>query len=309
MRTNLFLSATAIAAFTTIGASVASANLLITYGTNSAGLFSDSGTLLRTYATDLSNPQGITSDAAGNVYIADLNNTRVRMYNGSTGEFIRDVLDATDPTQARSTYGLVSTGTLLATASTLTTGATQLAIHNPSSSNNFTAFNNSVGAGYYDLAYRASDNKIFATLDGYGVQRFDGTTFGYETNVISVAAPTGIALDPSNLYVSTQSGTVTKYDFVKAADPLTAATAQNDAFITGLGYITSVASSPTSLIVADYGTNAVRTYSLAGVNESSFPVSGPASVYYTTVAVPEPTTLGLAGLAVVGLLGRRRRTA
>src|SRR5688500_7207871 len=90
MKTKTFLLALTAMAAAALTPTSAQAGLLVTYnGGTSLGLFSDTGSLIRTYTTSLSGGEAVAADASGNVYVC--NGGLIEMYDIATGNFLRNI--------------------------------------------------------------------------------------------------------------------------------------------------------------------------------------------------------------------------
>lgn len=290
----------AVCAAALMVSSMASAVLLISYDGSKLGLFTDAGALIKNYATDLGNPQGVAVDSFGNAYVADLDNKRVRMYN-SAGTYVRDVMDNTYSGGSSPTgLAMRADGQLIVMADIGATEA-QFTTFNTAATNDWETYNNhgTFGAGYRGCYYAASQDRFYATT-GDWVQYFAGSNLQtWEGNVCQLGSTAaGLAMDATgNVYAASAGGYIGKWDGGIILYP--------EFISTGLSFPLGVVVNGANLYVANSVGGNVQTYNLSGTLQSSFNISNPAYMAYTTI-IPEPAALSLLGLGVVGLLRRKR---
>jgi hypothetical protein len=262
------------------------ADIYLTYGNNSLGLFTDAGVLVRNVATNLSNPQGVAVDGSGNVFVADYGNKCVRMYDIS-GNFVRDVV-STNYSGGSTPSGLAvrANGQLIVTLNLGNDPAhDQFVTFNTAATDDWSTYNHygTFGAGYRGGYFSTSQNRFYASLDGW-VQYFDGLSLAYAGNAFPLGGASGITMDGSgNLYAVSYGGYITKWDGVNA---------QNYAFIkTGLNFPLGITynSAANDLSVANYTGGNVQSYDLNGGLLGSFNVDHPAWLAHTTNTVHSVT--------------------
>lgn len=94
----------------------ASASVLVTYnGGTHLGFFSDSGTLISNFATDLVGSSAVTTDSSGNVYVGT--GGQIRMYDIATGNFVRNILSGGYTTVSGLTFNPANPTQLIVMAS------------------------------------------------------------------------------------------------------------------------------------------------------------------------------------------------
>lgn len=302
--TRNLLAALAVSAIT-IGS--AQANLLVSSG-SSLLLYDNSGNTLRTYATDLSNAQGVAVDPSGNAYVSDLGGSRIRMYD-SAGAFVRNVMDATyGGGTAPNPFALAWNPTvngLAATVSDVTTaGNTRMVNFDITTTNVNIGAGQSLGGAYEGLTYSSGSGGILYANVSNVSQFFTagGPTFagGYFTGD-SGAALKGIAISPlvdrkyiadfanSKIYITQGAGSPS-INGNGLTNPL------------GITYDTAL----NNIFVGNFGAGNIKQYDSDGVFIGT--INAPASYLAYTTVVPEPSTLAL-GLLALTALGLRRRRA
>lgn len=300
------------------------ANRVFLYNANSGTTTSIAGNGTAGFSGDgtpatlgmLNGPTAVTADSAGNVYIADTGNNRVRRVDGATG-FI-------------STYAGGGTGTFCNTVTdTFGNGcpATQAILNKPdglaidtinnlfiaeAGANAIRRVSNSTFAAPYIFQF-AGGTSICPTGDGFGDGcTAIGSTPTYTTGLV-FNAPAGLAIDSNfNLYVAdTGDNAVRKIGITSTLSTLVLGATQ------GLKSPTSVAlDAAGNLYIADTGNNDVRVLSTAGALSTIMGISGTAGAGPSLVPappLPQPTatqvqlgsitsfTSPLGGVAVSGV--------
>jgi hypothetical protein len=290
--------------FTTLAASAfavgsAQAAILVSSGSWNR-LYSDTGTMLKSYTETDANYQGNTVDLAGNVYFADFS-FGIKKYNGTTGAFIGNTTDNTFFGAAWPLYGISSKGTAtpagdLIASYTLGSNA-HFAFLNTGTTNT-TGLSPAFGPTYEGINWSKEVGLMYATNSAGVLQVFDGAG-NYLTGVGVGTAPKGVVRDDFNdmQYIADFGGSVWRWDGVNAPS----------VFISGLtnAYgVTAVGNG--DIWVSDFGTGNLNRYNSSGVLQSSFNV-GANATYITYTTIPEPASMGLLALGLP-LLARRRRT-
>ncbi len=287
--TSLLVSVGLAAAFS-IG--TAHANLLIAYNPDGVannfqvGLFSDTGTLLRTYGTGFGNGQHVIVDDVGNGYFADAS-TGVYKYDLATG--VGGLL-YNDATPIGLGFNSTRPGEILVA---LTTGVVRI------NSNSGATLATLSGGVYYDAFYNPVANQVIAAYNGTSAQTLDPVSLALSgaTPVItgSIQATTSLA---GVLYFAGNTGEIRN---------------ESNALIYTFGGASpnayDISNNGTNLIAADYSNGVISTFTTGGTLVNSFDLGSAASGVAFT-AIPEPSTYALfviAGLAV--LVFRRRRAA
>jgi len=159
-----------------------SGNVSIVAGNGTAGYSGDGGVAT---STELKNPWGLGIDSAGNIYIADRSNCRIRKVTVATGHI------STVAGTGTCTYS--GDGGL----------ATSAAIHNPSSAIVFDSLGNWYFADQYNYRIREvnASTGIITTVAGNGTAGYSGD--GAAATSAEINGPSGVALDSSgNIYIS-----------------------------------------------------------------------------------------------------------
>lgn len=287
----------------------AQANLFIANGTN-LSLYTNSGTLLTNFATDLSNPQGVAEDPSGNVYVSDLGNNTIRMYN-SSGTFVRNVMtSAYSGTGTPQPFALTWNGnTNKLTASVSSSGGLYGShiVDFDVSGTNISSGATDVGGNYEGLAY---NNTVIYAAVGANIQWFS-TNPNAHAGTLAYAGVAGSAFKgfaynagaDRKIVADFGAGLVTQVGW---NDPVNIATGLNQPM--GVIYNSSL----NQVIVTEFGAGKVNFYNFTTNNlDSSFslaPGLAPSYLAYTSNAIPEPATWALLalGLTVVVTLRRRR---
>lgn len=326
----------AFAAVSLVASISASSAQVYVSGGNTLSLYSESGSLLQTFASDLADARGVTVDPSGNVYVADYGSAlglgSIRKYD-SSGAFLGNVLTSSYYAGASpialgwslSLNGLITTMNINPTpAGGGAVGA--IAVLNPNSTDATLAVNGSVGTDYFGVAgvQKSTGDVIYANAnivagpDGF-YQIFDGTTAAYSgSNYGTSYSPTG----PNSGFAGIIAGVAVKDDgigdndlaFVASPTANLLQQVDNTGAVTslvssGLNQPTGVAYSPASdtLFVANFGDGSISQYDLFGSQVgSSFTV--PTGATYVAM-VPEPSTMALAGMGLAAALwfAKRRR--
>jgi len=301
--TRNILAAIAVSA---IMVSTAQANLLVSSG-STLRLYTTTGTLITTYATDLSNAQGVAVDPSGNAYVSDLGGSRIRMFD-PLGGFVRNVMDATygggtAPLPFALAWNPTVNG-LAATVSNVTTaGNTRMLNFDVTTSNTIIGLGQSLGGNYEGLTYKNEFGGIlYATVSNVGQffnatgPAFNGGFFTGDTG----AQLKGIAISPlvDRKYIA---------DFANNRVYITQGSG-SPGITTGLNQPLGITYDPSlnNIFVANFGDNNIKQYDSDGVFIATITV--PAS-YLAYTAIPEPSTLALGLVALTALGLRRRRRA
>jgi sugar lactone lactonase YvrE len=255
-------------------------------------------------AAELSSPNGIAVDAAGNLYIGDTGNQRIRKVTAATGVITT----------------IAGTG-VAGYVATQDGGPAMTAELNSPAGVALDSFGNLYIADAVNRRVRKVDAKtgIITTVAGAGTASTPSTTFGGQAKATYLTSPLGVAVDASgNLYiadslyveqVSADTGIITavagngSYGYVAAQDggPATAAE---------LDYATAVAlDSAGNVYIADSGNNRVRKVSMfsgaidtiAGTNGGGYLVNqdgGPATSAYLNA--PEGVAVDASGNVYIG---------
>jgi hypothetical protein len=170
---------------------VASTNIISTVvGTGTAGYSGDGGSAA---AAELNGPRGIAFDDAGNLYIADTNNYRIRMVSAATGTITTIA--------GNGTGGYTGDGGL-ATSAEISSNA--FAVFVDANENvYFSDKNNQV------IRKVTASSGIIHTIAGTGTYGYSGD--GGAATSAKLNSPAGLALDASgNLYLSDQGNNVVR---------------------------------------------------------------------------------------------------
>lgn len=268
-------------------ASPAQANLIVSHGTNSLSLFTDSGTKILDYSTTLANPQAVTTDNSGHVYVAEWGtgayNGNVKMYDIASGEFIRDILPpnlyaptgvAFNPAHPDEIIVIGEYGAGVSQLGRWFTSATGVP-----------AAANSVGAPYAGLYYNptipgGAPEGIYAAAPGGAVQQYNSSTLNWGSLAdpqipdIYPSAPNGITGIGNDLYFSSNTGIITKYSG-GVLTPLN--------INPGGDYYYGITTDGTDLWVAQYGTGFAARYDTSGALKSYFAAPYAVGIAYTTI--------------------------
>ncbi len=279
VRSGFLLRAALALVFTLTAAFTGRADLYITYGTTKLGLFTDTGVWVRDFATDLSNPQGVAVDPVGNVYVSDLGNSRIRMYN-KVGNFVRNVMTPSYGGGTPRPIGLAwnpSADKLAATVSGTASGThiVNFDVTTENSASGVTGF----GGNYEGLTY-ADNGHLYATVTD--VSQFftaNPVTYGGTWFPNTGGALKGIAIKTSvdRKYIADMNlGKV----FITGGTDITGLSAP-----CGVIYVSSL----DTIFVAEIGASLVHRYSDSGSPLASFAVAGPVYMAYTTNTVHSVT--------------------
>lgn len=293
----------AVCATALMMSSMVSANVIISYG-SSLGLFTDSGVKIRDYATNLSNPQGVVTDNAGNVYVADWGNGQVKMYNIATGAFVRNVVDNAVYSPTGLAFDPANPGAIIMIASYSSTNS-QLGIWATGSTNISGTVNSDLGAPYGSAYYfpgiaaRGWAAGIYVASAGSVFQKYDPTTLvaiGGDLTVGGAGAITGTAAD---LFLTGNATAVGGY-IQRVSDSALIASGLT-------GAPTGITNDGTNVWAALYGNGMVAQYnaSTGAVMNYFTTTAAPVSIAYTTI--PEPATLAILGLGGLAMSQRRKR--
>ena len=295
--------------------SSAQANLLIAYNPDGVasnfqlGLFSDTGTLLQTYATGFSNTQRVTVDGSGNGYMADAG-TGIYKYNLTTaaggvlfnqagytplglgfnsnrpGEILISGIDNT-PANPPDGSGAPGSGNDSIARIDSTTGAFLASFR--------------AGGDYTDIDYDSGTGQLIGAIGIQLAQTFDPVTLAYGINLppITGNSQTTTSLNGVLYYGLTNGQIRTQSDSLIYT--LSGGASPNAYDITNDG---------TNLIAVDYTNGIVSRFTTGGTLINSFDVGAAASGVAFT-AVPEPSTYAYAlmGFSGLALLAFRRRRA
>ena len=288
--------------FTTLAASAfavgsAQAAILVSSGSWNR-LYSDTGTMLKSYTETDANYQGNTVDLAGNVYFADYG-FGIKKYNGTTGAFISNVTDNTFYGAAWPLFGITAeTGTTLMASYNLGANAHFVGL-NTSATDTQVSISSAYGPSYEGLNYSQEVGVLYATTsNGGGLLQYFDATGNYMNGVAVGTAPKGVVRDDFNdmHYIADFGGTVWRWNGVNAPS----------VFISGLTNAYGVtAVGDGDIWVSDFGTGNLNRYNSSGLLQSSFNV-GANATYITYTTIPEPGAALLGGMGLLALLRRRR---
>ena len=288
--------------FTTLAASAfavgsAQAAILVSSGSWNR-LYSDTGTMLKSYTETDANYQGNTVDLAGNVYFADYG-FGIKKYNGTTGAFISNVTDNTFYGAAWPLFGITAeTGTTLMASYNLGANAHFVGL-NTSATDTQVSISSAYGPSYEGLNYSQEVGVLYATTsNGGGLLQYFDATGNYMNGVAVGTAPKGVVRDDFNdmHYIADFGGSVWRWDGVNAPS----------VFISGLSNAYGVtAEGDGDIWVSDWGTGDLKRYNSSGTLQSSFNV-GTGITYITYTTIPEPGAALLGGMGLLALLRRRR---
>ena len=288
--------------FTTLAASAfavgsAQAAILVSSGSWNR-LYSDTGTMLKSYTETDANYQGNTVDLAGNVYFADYG-FGIKKYNGTTGAFISNVTDNTFYGAAWPLFGITAeTGTALMASYNLGANAHFVGL-NTSATDTQVSISSAYGPSYEGLNYSQEVGVLYATTsNGGGLLQYFDATGNYMNGVAVGTAPKGVVRDDFNdmHYIADFGGTVWRWNGVNAPS----------VFISGLTNAYGVtAVGDGDIWVSDFGTGNLNRYNSSGLLQSSFNV-GANATYITYTTIPEPGAALLGGMGLLALLRRRR---
>jgi sugar lactone lactonase YvrE len=250
----------------------ATTHLYISSGT-ALSKYTISGSLVADLATDLSNSQGVAVDPSGNVYVSDLGNGRIRMYDAS-GVFVRDVMDATygggtTPQPFALAWNATAGGLAATVSDVTTTGNTRMVNFDVSTTNTIIGAGQSLGGNYEGLAH-AANGYLYATVSNVA-QFFTaiGPAYAGGLGVTGASSLKGIAYKDS-----TDEKFIVDFNLGRVS-VLNADTT----LITGLTTPLGITYSPVldTLFVANWGLGEVLQYTTAGVQVgSAFSVPGAA---------------------------------
>ena len=288
--------------FTTLAASAfavgsAQAAILVSSGSWNR-LYSDTGTMLKSYTEADANYQGNTVDLAGNVYFADYG-FGIKKYNGTTGAFIGNTTDNSFYGAAYPLFGITAkTGTNLMASYNLGANAHFVGL-NTSATNTQVSISPAYGPSYEGLNYSQEVGVLYATTsNGGGLLQYFDATGNYMNGVAVGTAPKGVVRDDFNdmHYIADFGGTVWRWNGVNAPS----------VFISGLTNAYGVtAVGDGDIWVSDFGTGNLNRYNSSGLLQSSFNV-GANATYITYTTIPEPGAALLGGMGLLALLRRRR---
>ena len=288
--------------FTTLAASAfavgsAQAAILVSSGSWNR-LYSDTGTMLKSYTETDANYQGNTVDLAGNVYFADYG-FGIRKYNGTTGAFIGNTTDNSFYGAGWPLFGITAkTGTDLMASYNLGANAHFVGL-NTSATDTQVSISSAYGPSYEGLNYSQEVGVLYATTsNGGGLLQYFDATGNYINGVAVGTAPKGVVRDDFNdmHYIADFGGTVWRWNGVNAPS----------VFISGLTNAYGVtAVGDGDIWVSDFGTGNLNRYNSSGLLQSSFNV-GANATYITYTTIPEPGAALLGGMGLLALLRRRR---
>ena len=288
--------------FTTLAASAfavgsAQAAILVSSGSWNR-LYSDTGTMLKSYTETDANYQGNTVDLAGNVYFADYG-FGIKKYNGTTGAFIGNTTDNSFYGAGWPLFGITAkTGTDLLASYNLGANAHFVGL-NTSAPNTQVSISPAYGPSYEGLNYSQEVGVLYATTsNGGGLLQYFDATGNYMNGVAVGTAPKGVVRDDFNdmHYIADFGGTVWRWNGVNAPS----------VFISGLTNAYGVtAVGDGDIWVSDFGTGNLNRYNSSGLLQSSFNV-GANATYITYTTIPEPGAALLGGMGLLALLRRRR---
>ena len=288
--------------FTVLAASAfavgsAQAAILVSSGSWSR-LYSDTGTMLKSYTETDANYQGNTVDLAGNVYFADYG-FGIKKYNGTTGAFIGNTTDNSFYGAGWPLFGITAkTGTNLMASYNLGANAHFVGL-NTSATNTQVSISPAYGPSYEGLNYSQEVGVLYATTsNGGGLLQYFDATGNYMNGVAVGTAPKGVVRDDFNdmHYIADFGGTVWRWNGVNAPS----------VFISGLTNAYGVtAVGDGDIWVSDFGTGNLNRYNSSGLLQSSFNV-GANATYITYTTIPEPGAALLGGMGLLALLRRRR---
>ena len=292
-------------------ASPAQANLIVSHGTNSLSLFTDSGTKILDYSTTLANPQAVTTDNSGHVYVAEYGTPgsydgNVKMYDIASGAFIRDILPSNLYAPTGLAFNPANPGQIILIGQ-YSAVANQLGIWNTNATNSVVASHSGLGAPYAGLYYNptisgGAAEGIYAAAPAGAVQYYKSSTLNWGPNEIpaipdiGIGGPNGITGLGTDLFFASNGGVVTKDSGGVLTTIVTGI--PGDAFF-------GITNDGTDLWVAQYSSGYAGRYSTSGALTGYFALTNPAGIAYTTI--PEPSAYGMALVAGTALLTRRKR--
>ena len=262
----------------------AQSNLIVSYGGDSLGLFTDTGTKIRDFATDLVNPQGVATDDSGHVYVAEYGTPgaydgNVRMYDIASGAFIRNVVQGLYNFTGLA-FNPAHPGEIIVMGQ-YNSGNTQLGRWNTSATNVNSAANSALGAPYAGLYYNAATSGgaaegIYAAAPAGAVQQYGSTSLAWGSPAIpdiGIAGPNGITGLGTNLFFASNGGVITK----NSGGVLT--TVYHNP---GDNYY-GITTDGMDLWVAQYSSGYAGRYSTSGELTGYFAIASPVGIAYTTL--------------------------
>lgn len=277
----------------------AQAGLLVTYNNGTTlGLFDEtSGAKIRDFSTSLSNARAVTTDASGNVYVG--NGGFISKFNIATGAFVLDIGNGTYGAVRALTFDPTKPDQIVTIRNNTAGTAGELAAERTDGTGSPNFRGGALGINYTGLAYYSNTVELYAPsspANGGFVEAFS-TDAGFTYNGVARSGldiTGGITTTATELYYVSTSGNYINTQI------------GNQNIITGLNDPRDITNNGTNLFVSNFGTDQVLAFTTGGaaVNGLSFSVTDPIAVAYT--AVPEPSTVAFALLAIPALVAGRR---
>jgi hypothetical protein len=265
-------------------ASMASANVIVSYNGNSLGLFTDNGTKILDYATDLVNPQGVVTDNDGYVYVADWGRGEVRKYDITTGEFVRHVVSNPACRPTGLAFNPSNPGEIIVVADYDSGTKTQLARWNTNATNSYAVANNNLGvpygSAYYfpGIAARGWTAGIYLAAAGSVFQKFDPTGLDIMGGDVSVGGAGAITSTSTDLFLTGYTTANNTYGYIQRL---------SDSALIASGIQLApkgITNDGTNLWATLYNESLIAHYdAVSGALLGSFGVGEPVGIAYTSI--------------------------